>query len=150
VQPPGSRGLSGTDEVQAFADLPPINEQETGRLCRIVLLAILPSIVERNLPGFGDSLEELQTRVGECFAPAQGGPYRSPRAREVIAEMHRAGLVGCGQTSWGPTLYGFSDRPRPELERLGTGICDRLGMEPGASIVTGASNRGASIEPRSS
>lgn len=147
VQPPGRHGLSGTAEVRAFADLPPISERMTERLCRIVLLGILPSVAERDLAGFGAALEELQARVGESFAPAQGGPYSSPRADEVIRELHGAGFVGCGQSSWGPTLYGFSDRPRPEVERLAASLRGRLGLEPAALIVTGASNRGASIEP---
>lgn len=146
VQPPGSHGLHGADEVRAFADLPPISERTTERLCRIVLLGILPSLVERDLAGFGTGLEEVQAVVGACFAPAQGGPYSSPRAHEVIRALHAAGFVGCGQTSWGPSLYGFCDRPRPDVERIAESLRGRLGLEPSAMIVTGPSNRGASIE----
>jgi beta-RFAP synthase len=148
VQPPGSRGLHGPDEIRAFAELPPIGERTTERLCRIALLGILPSIAERDMPGFGEALEELQALVGASFAPAQGGPYSSPRASEVIHELHRAGLVGCGQSSWGPSLYGFSDRSPTEAGEHAEILCRRLALEPAALTVTGASNQGATIEPQ--
>jgi len=147
VQPPGNHGLHGPDEVRAFAELPPISERKTERLCRIVLLGILPSIAERDLSGFGSALEELQALVGASFAPAQGGAYSSPRASEIILELHQAGFVGCGQSSWGPSLYGFSDRPRTEVGQRAEVLRRRLALEPASLIVTSASNRGTSIEP---
>ena len=147
VQPPGGHGLHGPDEVRAFAEIPPISERMTERLCRILLLGILPSIPERDLAGFGGALEELQALVGASFAAAQGGPFSSPRAADVIRELHQAGFVGCGQSSWGPSLYGFSDRPRMEVAERAEALRRRLALEPAAVIVTGASNRGASVEP---
>jgi beta-ribofuranosylaminobenzene 5'-phosphate synthase len=146
VQPPESHGLHGADEVRAFAELPPISERMTEHLCRIALLGILPSIAERDLAGFGSALEEFQALVGASFAPAQGGPYSSPRASEVIRELHQAGFVGCGQSSWGPSLYGFSDRSRAEVGEQAEILRRRLALEPAALIVTGGSNRGTSIE----
>jgi predicted sugar kinase len=111
------------------------------------LLGILPSIVERDLAGFGNALEELQAHVGASFAAAQGGAYSSPRASEIVRELHQAGIVGCGQSSWGPSLYGFSDRSRTEVEIMAEGLRRRLELESSALTVTGASNRGASIRP---
>ncbi len=58
---------------RAFAELPPIAESLTERLCRIVMLGVLPAIVERDLAAFGAAIEELQAHVGASFAPAQGG-----------------------------------------------------------------------------
>jgi beta-RFAP synthase len=147
VQPPGSHGLHGPDEVRAFAELPSISERMTERLCRIVLLGILPSIAERDLAGFGSALEELQSLVGASFAPAQGGPYSSPGASEVIRELHQAGFVGCGQSSWGPSLYGFSVRSRTEVAEQAEVLRRRLALEPAALFVTRASNQASSIEP---
>jgi beta-RFAP synthase len=145
VQPPGSHGLHGAEEVRAFDGLAPPSERLTERLCRIVLLEILPAVAERDLAGFGAAIEALQADVGRSFAPAQGGPFNSPRAAEIIAELHQAGFVGTGQSSWGPTLYAFSDRPRAEVASMVDGLRRRLGLGPSAVIVTGADNRGASI-----
>jgi beta-RFAP synthase len=147
VQPPGSHGLHGADEVRAFAGLAPPSERLTERLCRIVLLEILPAVAERDLTGFGNAIEALQADVGRSFAPAQGGPFNSPGAAEIIAELHQAGFVGTGQSSWGPTLYAFSPRPRAEVALIADGLRRRLGLEPSAVIVTVAANHGASILP---
>jgi beta-RFAP synthase len=146
VRPPGNHGLHGTDEVQAFAGLKPPSERLADRLCRIVLLQIMPAVVERDLSAFGDSLEELQSAVGASFAPAQGGDFNSPMAAEITRELHRAGFVGCGQSSWGPTLYAFSDRPREEVGKLADDLRRHLSLEPSAVITTSAANRGAVIQ----
>ena len=123
MQPPGERGLHGPDEVRAFAKLPPIAERVTDRLCRLVLLEILPAVIERDLPAFGAPSSELQAHVGACFAPAQGGIYTSPQAAAIVDELQRVGFVGVGQSSWGPTLYAFSDRPRTRVCTPGASAC---------------------------
>lgn len=146
VQPPGYHGLHGPDEIRAFAGLAPPSERLTERLCRIVLLDLLPAVAERDLARFGAGLEEIQAHVGSSFAPAQGGSFNSPRAAEIIGELHRAGFVGCGQSSWGPTLYAFSDRHPPELDGLAEILRQRLELEPSNVIVTRAANRGATFD----
>jgi beta-ribofuranosylaminobenzene 5'-phosphate synthase len=145
VQPPGTHGLHGTDEVRAFAGLAPPSGRLTERLCRIVLLDVLPAVAERDLAAFGAALEELQANVGAGFAPAQGGPFNSPRADEIIGELHRAGFAGCGQSSWGPTLYAFSDRPRAAVATLAEDLRGRLGLDPPTVTVSRAADRGAII-----
>jgi beta-ribofuranosylaminobenzene 5'-phosphate synthase len=147
VQPPGRHGLHGRDELRAFAELPPIAESLTDRLCRLVMLGILPAIVERDLAAFGAAIEELQAHVGESFAPAQGGPYSSPRAAEIVGELHKAGFTGCGQSSWGPTLYAFSNRPDDEVSRQVERLRGRIGLDDRSALVTHAADRGASFQP---
>jgi beta-RFAP synthase len=146
VQPPGRTGLHGVEESRAFAELPPITEQMTDRLCRLVLLDILPAVVERELGTFGAALSELQAQVGSCFAPRQGGIYTAPLAGQIVLELKRDGFEGIGQSSWGPTLYAFSDRPEEEISALGDRLCQRLGFDPTAVFVTEAANQGASLE----
>jgi beta-RFAP synthase len=145
VQPDGRRGLHGTEESRAFAELPPIAEHVTERLCRILLLELLPAVVERDLPAFGAALGELQAHVGALFAAVQGGPQTSPRSATIIAELRRGGFTGIGQSSWGPTLYAFSDRPGAEVlarvDRLRQGI----GFEGASTMVTRADNHGAEL-----
>lgn len=146
ILPPGGRGLHGAEEVRAFERLPAIDERTTERLCRIVLLEILPSVIERDLNGFGAALEDLQAQVGASFAPAQGGCYSAPRAPAIIDELHRYGFAGCGQSSWGPALYGFTDRPRDDVRNLAERLRNRLELDPSSLVVARADNRGASIQ----
>jgi beta-RFAP synthase len=114
-------------------------------LCRLVLLEILPAVIERDLPAFGAALSELQARVGACFAPAQGGIYSAPRADSITQEMRALGFIGVGQSSWGPTLYGFA--PSSHEESIGQAelLRRRLGLTDSAVLITKAANCGAKI-----
>jgi beta-ribofuranosylaminobenzene 5'-phosphate synthase len=143
IQPPGQHGLHGADERRAFDGLPSIPRQVTDRLCRLVLLELIPAVLEHDLPSFGAALMELQAHVGAVFSPAQGGIYASPEADAIIEELGRSGFFGMGQSSWGPTLYAFSDRPPEEINALAA----RLRLQPlirdCSVLVTRADNQGA-------
>ncbi len=144
IQPPGLHGLCGAEEVRAFAGLPPIPDRVTGRLCRIVLLDLIPAVLERDLSTFGAALTELQAHVGAIFAPAQGGSYTSLHASTIVDALKSSGFVGIGQSSWGPTLYAFSDRPAEEVASLSDRLRIRLRIDGCTLLVTRADNLGAS------
>jgi beta-RFAP synthase len=146
VQPPGPRGRHGEEEVRSFAEIPPLPERVTERMCRLVLLGLLPAVAERELGAFGAALTELQDHVGEAFSPIQGGHYSSPMAEALIADLASIGLVGVGQSSWGPTLYAFGEETDAERDRIRRRICDRFGLEPSAVRWTRAANHGAVLE----
>jgi beta-ribofuranosylaminobenzene 5'-phosphate synthase len=145
VRPPEESGLHGPDESRAFAKLPPISRAVTDSLCRLVLLQVLPAILEHDLTGFGAAIGEIQARVGDCFAPAQGGTYSSARASQIVHVLRDAGFVGVGQSSWGPTLYAFSALPEQELITPLERLRQRFGLDHESAFVTKASNRGASF-----
>ena len=144
VIPDGPPGLHGGGERGAFSRLPPPTSETVDRLCRLVLLGVLPSVVERDLNAFGAALEEIQARVGEAFAPAQcGGAFARPESVEIVQFLREFGLVGVGQSSWGPTLYGFSDDPSDEIPSV---LRRRFGIEPGRVFWTKAMASGARLE----
>jgi len=145
VSPTSAEGLHGPDELQAFAALPPMPEAVTDRLCRLVLLGILPSVAEGDLRGFGEALEEMQRRVGAWFAPAQGGIFASPRSAEMVDWLGREGLAGLGQSSWGPTLYGFTDRDPQWRDGVLKRFRERFDLGT-AGEWTAASRRGSILE----
>ena len=143
VRPPGESGLHGPDENRAFANLPPITQNVTDSLCRLVLLEILPAVLERDLAAFGAALGELQARVGACFAPAQGGIYATAQAARIVDELRGLGFVGVGQSSWGPTLYAFSSCSEQELTTSAERMRRRFGLDETAVFLTTAANQGA-------
>lgn len=114
VLPEAHHGLHGDEELNAFHALPPMPESVSARLCQLILLGLLPGLIETDLEAFGSSLAEIQRTVGTEFAPVQGGRFGNPALEAVGEAMTRLGLHGVGQSSWGPTLYGFSDRPEAE------------------------------------
>ena len=82
VQPPGPRGRHGLDELQAFNELPPLPDRVTERLCRLVLLGILPAVVERDLPAFGRRSTNSRPASGLRSLPCREAstPVPSPQA----------------------------------------------------------------------
>jgi beta-ribofuranosylaminobenzene 5'-phosphate synthase len=145
VQPRDRPGLHGPDERQFFAKLPPITQEVTDSLCRLVLLAILPSVIEHDLAAFGAALSELQARVGACFASAQGGIFASPQASIIVSELLGLGFVGVGQSSWGPTLYGFCSFSADKRSMSVENLRQRLGLDEGSVFWTKANNHGAEL-----
>jgi beta-RFAP synthase len=146
VQPGGGAGLHGGAELRAFDSLPPIDDDVTDRLCRLVLLGLLPAVQEHDLASFGAALTELQQQVGQCFAAVQGGIYARTDLDSVVAALRAEGLHGVGQSSWGPTLYGFSTQPPDERAKLLQRIRSRFSLPPDALLWTTGSPAGSRLE----
>jgi beta-ribofuranosylaminobenzene 5'-phosphate synthase len=120
VLDPARQGLHGAQEGEAFAALPPMPELAAATLCRLALMKLLPALVERDLPGFGAAVKEMQQLLGDHFAPMQGGSrFTSPHVGDCLEALDRAGAYGVGQSSWGPTGFAFAPSP---------GEADRLAM----------------------
>lgn len=102
-----SQGLHGAAEKDAFHKLPPFPPQTAAHLCRLVLMSALPSLAEADLAGFSAAIAEIQRTIGDHFAPVQGGRYASPKVADVLAWLREQGVLGLGQSSWGPTGFAF-------------------------------------------
>jgi beta-ribofuranosylaminobenzene 5'-phosphate synthase len=143
VQPEGVGGLHGVDEKEAFAMLPPISRAEGDSLFQLITREALPAVLNRDLHAFGAALGELQERVGTAFAPAQGGIYATRHAAVIVNELKRLGFAGAGQSSWGPTLYAFSELPRDEIGRVAEELRTRFALAQVSVFCTTAANEGA-------
>jgi beta-ribofuranosylaminobenzene 5'-phosphate synthase len=126
VLDPARHGLNGDRESSAFAALPPAPEAQAAHLCRLVVMRALPSLADGDLPGFASAIQEIQEHVGDHFAPAQGGRFSSPDVARALDALARAGALGIGQSSWGPTGFAFA----PSVEEA-----DRLAATVGRSPV---------------
>lgn len=119
--PTGGAGLSGEAEEAAFDRLPLPAAAEVNQVAHLVLLQLLPSLVEADLPGFGAALSEIQRVTGGWFAPAQGGAFARGDGQALIRQMELWGAAGVGQSSWGPAVYGLI-----EEESAGRRLADRV------------------------
>lgn len=142
---PRSGGLHGPAEFNAFRSLPQFPERLASELCRLVIMQALPALAEADLPRFGSAITELQQRVGDYFAPAQGGRFASPHVAAALAWLESAGIAGFGQSSWGPTGFAFTANAA-EGQALMAEAERRYGGRLQFRLVK-ARNRGADIEP---
>ena len=110
----GATGAHGEAERAAFAALPAFAPEAASEICRRALMQALPGVAEADFAAFAEGIGAIQRRLGDHFAPAQGGGrFASARAGAVAAALERAGALGIGQTSWGPTGFAFA-RDRDE------------------------------------
>lgn len=111
-------GIHGEQEKLAFNQLPVFPENLAAHLCRHVLMQAMPAIVERDLTAFGQSIQVLQSHVGDYFAPVQGGRYASKLVGQVLQHMAESGVACYGQSSWGPTGFAIFENTRAAEEHL--------------------------------
>jgi beta-RFAP synthase len=139
------QGVHGTDETNAFAKLRPAEEADVAHLCHVLVMQLLPAVAEADLAGFGAALENIQERLGDYFAPAQGGNrFASPRIAATLDLIRRAGGVGMGQSSWGPTGYAFAESSESAQQILHA-VSRQLQMEGVDIRVCKGLNTGAEI-----
>jgi beta-ribofuranosylaminobenzene 5'-phosphate synthase len=131
----------GERERAAFAAL--ANSPADDALCRLVLLGMLPALVGRDLPAFGEAVYEYNARAGEPFRAAQGGTFAA-EAAELIVWLRGQGVTGVGQSSWGPTVFAVVG---DENRAAGITVAARRRWADIAIVVTAGRNAGAELRP---
>jgi len=140
------QGLHGPEEAAAFRRLPPFPAAHAAHLCRLVLMVALPALAEEDLDRFGAAVAELQRASGDYFEPVQGARFMSRTVAEVLAWLEAEGIVGIGQSSWGPTGFGLIGS-EAEAGALLAAARRRWPAESGLSFaISRGRNRGADIE----
>ncbi|HET6423857.1 MAG TPA: beta-ribofuranosylaminobenzene 5'-phosphate synthase family protein [Planctomycetaceae bacterium] len=104
IAPPEREGLSGVEEQHAFQRLSSMPESMTAKLCRTLLLDLLPGIVDHDFAAVSESLWDYGKTVGEYFLPVQQGLFADVRMARLADQLRRDGFAGIAQTSWGPTI----------------------------------------------
>lgn len=143
-------GLHGSQEVAAFSQLPPFPVDTAAHLCHLAVMKILPGVQEAELLPVAEGIAEIQRRVGDHFASAQGGRFTSPAVADALSWAESMGHVGVGQSSWGPTgfvllpdVHSAEDLKAAALRRYGE-------LSPLRFVITGACNQGGRIRYSSS
>ena len=100
-------GLSDEAELTAFRELPTPSPEAVAHICRILVMKMLPSLIERQIKPFGEAMTMIEQLVGDIFSDVQGGHYASIASERLVTYMLEQGAYGAGQSSWGPTVYGL-------------------------------------------
>lgn len=130
---PRLKGAHSVKEVKIFQNECPIPLREVQALSHIILMKMLPSIVEEDIVGFGESINEVQ-KVG--FKRREVG-IQDPMIKEIIEEMIDCGAYGAGMSSFGPIVYCITEDPTG-IEKMVRGMLD-----DGETMIVKARNEGA-------
>ena len=107
VRPVNNPSVFGAKESEHFQAL---NKTENPNRNQMLDLAkaIVDSVVKTQFEDFCSQLEEYMFLAAKIFEPLQGGLYNGSNVGEAVQDSVKAGLRGVGQSSWGPTVFGFA------------------------------------------
>jgi len=115
------QGVHGDQEKQAFTTLPEFPQHRSQAICHLTLMQLLPALIEQDIDQFGDAITQIQSLIGDHFAPAQGGRYTSPLVAQLLHHAQQLGHKGIAQSSWGPTGCVFA-KSQQHAEKLITDL----------------------------
>lgn len=149
VVPDAEPGRSGEDEDESMRTVveradPAIADELAG----VVTRKLLPAAAAGRLEAFGEAVREIGHKNGAWYADAQGGVFRPP-AGELVEELEGCPVLsGVGQSSWGPVVYGITDREHADeaVAAAENALADR---ELGGSVMlsrAASSGAGARIQ----
>ena len=138
---PNCSRIYGEAELELFRTLCPQPAPIAPQLSHILLLQILPAILEEDMRGFGEALNQIQTFGWKRVEiDAQG-----PELQQTLDFLQHNGALGAGVSSWGPAICAVSQNIE-ELRQKTEAFLETL-PKGGSCFVTRANNVGAQIVP---
>ncbi len=116
----GTVAISGEAEGAAFAALRPATDQQRRDLA-FLSERILRACAMGEFHSFCTAVSKFNRLSGELFSMLQGGCYNGQSVTQLVTRMQDLGLDGVGQSSWGPTVFGFCQSVEDALA-----ACDEL------------------------
>jgi beta-ribofuranosylaminobenzene 5'-phosphate synthase len=138
---PHGQGAHDAKEVDIFNRECPIPLNEVQEISHLILMQIIPAILENDIDAFGKGINHLQSTGFKKREIV----LQSEDIKNLIRFMNDTGAKGCGMSSFGPAVFGFSDsksQSRKIREDVQSMLDDTVG---GRAIVTNANNTGANI-----
>lgn len=113
---PSGQGFSGFQEQRAFYNKPDFSNKCAGYLSRLLIMKLMPAVVEENFAAFSEAVSEMQKVLGDYFAFAQQDRFADECLREALNALQADGILGIGQSSWGPTGFIFTENEAQALQ----------------------------------
>jgi beta-ribofuranosylaminobenzene 5'-phosphate synthase len=148
VLPDADPGKSETEEDESMRSVVERADAALAdRIAGVVTRRVLPAIAEGDVEAFGESVAEVGRLNGAWYADEQGGVYRPPAGVLVDELDSSSAVVGAGQSSWGPVVYGVTDASRADAAAAaGWDALDAVGVSGDVRVVE-PRNVGALVEP---
>jgi beta-RFAP synthase len=144
-----NQAMSGEMEKKAFKTFEPPSQERVGEVARIVLMKMIPSIIEKDIVAFGESMTDLDFKFGEYWIKVQGGRFSHPIIEAGVNHLLKSGSYGVGQSSWGPAFYGLADGEKHARE-LTENLYEFLNSQGrrGKAFFTKADNKGVVFQEK--
>ncbi len=107
--PEGVAGLHGRVEESILSNVEPHQRQE--ELYRLLANLII-AVRLNHFKSFSEALSKMQMLAGQYFSKYQGGVYSSEESYLIAETLRKSGVEAIGQSSWGPTIYCFTEDGR--------------------------------------
>tara|TARA_B100000029_G_scaffold516604_1_gene631642 strand:- start:2563 stop:3525 length:963 start_codon:yes stop_codon:yes gene_type:complete len=78
-------------------------------LSHITLRGIIPSIMYEDYNYFVENIAEFQKITSLYYKKVQQGTFASKKISIIMQYLKKMGIVGTGQSSWGPSSYIFAE-----------------------------------------
>ncbi|WP_121744462.1 beta-ribofuranosylaminobenzene 5'-phosphate synthase family protein [Natronorubrum halophilum] len=147
VVPDAEPGRSGDDEDASMRSVveradPAVADEIAG----VVTRKLLPAAAEGRLEPFGEAVAEIGRKNGAWYADAQGGVFRPPAGTLVETLEECPVCTGVGQSSWGPVVYGVTDRDHAEEAEVAARAALRDNGLEGRVILSRSDSSGARVQ----
>lgn len=146
VVPAGITGEHGEHEdEQMRAVVERADPSISDELAVVLTHQLLPAVVEGDTDRFGHAINTFGRLNGAWYADEQGGVYRPPAGVLTERLQESSVIMGTGQSSWGPAVYGVTDVDHADAAReAATEALDAIDAD-GDVFVSAARNQGAKI-----
>ena len=130
--------VNGQKEVNIFQDYCPVPKNEVEQTSHIIFMNMIPFLLERDLPAFGHSIDEIQKRGFKNVEVS----LQSQQIRNLMDKLREIGAYGVGMSSFGPTVYSVFDKNNKHIVEE---IKEYVGSR-GIVLTTKAQNYGHEIQ----
>ncbi|MDK2790031.1 MAG: beta-ribofuranosylaminobenzene 5-phosphate synthase [Methanothermococcus sp.] len=134
---PRGKNIHGNKEVDIFKTYCPIPLSETQKLCHLILMKMMPSIIEKDLNSFGEVINNIQN-LGFKKVEVDLQSETVKKLLKTLQDVSYSGL-----SSFGPTIYSIGDKKI--IIEASKKFFDENGIE-GEIIVTTGNNKGYKVE----
>lgn len=109
ILPSQEQRVHGRREVELIAELGKVPHGQSAQMLHLAQQICDLAQTGDDLRAFTDALDQYMERGARLFSGYQHGLYNGAEVTAAVELARAAGLLGVGQSSWGPTVFGFAE-----------------------------------------
>ncbi len=109
ILPPNRQEVCGAQETQWMAELGALPNPHRNEMLGLAHEVFNLASNSRSFNDFTHCLDQYMELAGQLFSRYQGGLYNGSDVAAAVQCARHSGLRAVGQSSWGPTVFGFAE-----------------------------------------